>query len=335
MDAHNTEMRALYDTLGIHPSATLDEIKAAYDNILRENHYNHNVNPDLFSRWLAGKKIAAAKKAWDILSDPSLNPGAYGTAQNPGASRQMPKNARPHSKCNDTDTDTSSKTSSATDTSSEGGVPVSMEAQYCYMKNSTGTVIDVSISTWRLALCLSSKFKFLNDVTERSNSQDGFETVSFEIGIARNPASPEADTPTVNELTVKVISHPLHLDITGMQTLFKRCGTNTPMLTLTFTTTDRLVPFRAITPWEFGFDFDLCWDLGACAYRGTCMIFSVEEPPDYMSTYVGHDSPDNVLRKDPDIKADMLEDMGDQRILRLVYGERVVWRVAAVGYRVR
>jgi curved DNA-binding protein CbpA len=57
-------MKDPYDTLGLTPSATADEIKAAYRNAARNFHPDRNPTPD------AAARFRAAQAAYELLSDP-------------------------------------------------------------------------------------------------------------------------------------------------------------------------------------------------------------------------------------------------------------------------
>lgn len=223
-----------------------------------------------------------------------------------------------------------------TDADASDTAPTYEEATYRYMYTSTGTVIDIAISDWRLHLNLSSKFRFLNDVTERFSPASDTDTVSFEIGLQRDLESPEAHSPTINELTVKIHSIPsARHRISALQTLFRECAASSSLTTTTLTVRITAEPCQAgeaIFPWEFGFDFDMS-TLVVARNRGTCLMFSREEPPAYMETYLGPDSPNYELMKDKRLKADGFAELFAERLLRMRYGEVEMWRCAAVGYR--
>lgn len=57
-------MKDPYDTLGLAPSATADEIKAAYRNAARTFHPDRNPTPD------AAARFRDAQVAYELLSDP-------------------------------------------------------------------------------------------------------------------------------------------------------------------------------------------------------------------------------------------------------------------------
>ncbi|KAF1960432.1 DnaJ-domain-containing protein [Byssothecium circinans] len=321
-----------YTILELQSSCTLEEIKRAYKKIQLRHH------PDKTGALPPGERVAsetiskAAYVAYEVLTDARTRCEYDKSLQN-SSSKPSRKQQRADSPASASDAN--KNTSSNPNADSDDEIPVSVEAQYRYMLTCTGTVIDISISTWRLSLNLSAKFRFLNDVTERSNSQEGFETISFEMGIDRDRSSYEYRQQTLNELTIKVASFPSHLRITGLKTLFRGCWTRTPTLTLTIYTSPRTIPTSpAPGNWDFGFDFDLSTRVHA-PYCGTCMVFGMEEPLDYMSTYVGHDSPDCELKRDGVVKAEVFADMDGERVMKIVYGGVVLWRVAAVGYRLR
>ncbi len=59
-----TSATTLYDLLGVSPTCTFEELRAAYRSKARENH------PDTSSRPDAARFMAAVNEAWRILSDP-------------------------------------------------------------------------------------------------------------------------------------------------------------------------------------------------------------------------------------------------------------------------
>jgi hypothetical protein len=67
-----------------------------------------------------------------------------------------------------------------------------MEAEFRTMPTSIGTVLDVKISDWRLNLLISFKYCFTKDIIKLTDPNDDSGTVSFAVGLARDPHSPEA-----------------------------------------------------------------------------------------------------------------------------------------------
>lgn len=211
------------------------------------------------------------------------------------------------------------------------------EAASRYMDTDTGTELDVVISEWRLKLHLSSKFRFLNDMFELSNPRND-DSVSFQIGLAYNTNSREVIQPTINEVTVKVESLPKELGREGgswgiahLQTVFKESISDIPTLTLTLTAKS-LPETECHMPWEFGFDFDLNSDVRS-HWRGSCLIFSREEFPYYFQDYVGADSSEHELKKEKGLNANVYKNLGNEKVLKMKYGEVTMWRLAAVGWR--
>jgi hypothetical protein len=68
-------------------------------------------------------------------------------------------------------------------------------------------------------------------------------------------------------------------------------------------------------PWDFGFDFDLNNHsrVQNCS-RGTCVMFSVDEPPPGVQTGRGLDTPECALKWDKDLKANAWCNMGADRM---------------------
>jgi hypothetical protein len=95
------------------------------------------------------------------------------------------------------------------------------------MQVSTGRILDVKISDWRLNLLISSKFRFTNDMTELSDPDAHPRIISFSVGLARDS--------TYNELTVKVQSVPGESYISEAQALFKKINEHSATLIFTLT----------------------------------------------------------------------------------------------------
>ncbi|KAL5436774.1 hypothetical protein PMIN06_010753 [Paraphaeosphaeria minitans] len=206
-----------------------------------------------------------------------------------------------------------------------------------YATTDIGTEIHILISKWRLNLHLSSKFKFLNDVSELSNRHED-DSISFKISLAYTSDPGEAHDAIINELTVKVEFLPQERSpgsapwgIARLQTVFKESISDMPSLTVTLSA-GSLGQSECRLPWEFGFDFDL--NEGVRSHRrGTCLIFSCEGFPGYFPEYVGVESAEYELKKDKDVRANMYKDLGDDKVLKMEYGRVTMWRLAAVGWR--
>ena len=202
------------------------------------------------------------------------------------------------------------------------------------METETGTVVDIVISKWRLKLNFSSKFRFLNDISELSDRRDD-KTVSFQIGLAYN----ETFDATINELTVQIESLPDNIGgyqggtwgVAYLQTLFKETLADMPTLTLTITA-ESLPLSKCRMPWEFGFDFDL--NEGVQSHRrGTCLIFDCAEYPSYFKDHVGAGSPEFELKKDKGVSANVFRNLSREKVLKMKYGNVEMWRLAAVGWK--
>ncbi|KAF2441824.1 hypothetical protein P171DRAFT_365758 [Karstenula rhodostoma CBS 690.94] len=349
--------RTYFEILSVRPSATYEELKNAHQNILRDN-ATEDLPP--FRRQLAMKAVKDANIAWAVLSDwdarlaynekigvrledeqllkdgyrPKKNYQPKGDQQSENDRRpdsQQPKeNSRmPFNPSPEDDGDTA-------DWADEG--PSYPEAASRHMETDTGTVVDISISKWRLKLHLSSKFRFLNDVSELSDRRDD-ENVSFQIGLTYNTSSRETFEATITELVVQIESLPKEFcggtgetwGIVRLQTVFKESIADMPTLTLTLTA-EALPEADCHLPWEFGFDFDL--NEGVRSHRrGTCLVFSREEFPDYFQDYVGAGSPECELKKDKGVNATVYKNLGNEKVLKMKYGKVTMWRLAAVGWR--
>jgi curved DNA-binding protein CbpA len=358
-----------YEILGVRPSATYEEMEIAYQKILHDNSIEI-LGP--FGRQYAQKAIKDANIAWAVLSDPTTR-SAYNKKigvrpeDGPQLKNDQPPKHDPrkpfnffrkpseHGKTNfstsrsffdqpagaprekaGTPGSTSDVDEDIADWADEG--PSYVEAASRYMESDTGTVVDLVISKWRLKLNLSSKFRFLNDVSELSDPREN-ESVSFQIGLAYNTNSRETFETTINELTVYIEKLPEDIgggkggtwSIARLQTVFKESISHMPSLILTLTAESLPGP-ECHMPWEFGFDFDL--NEGVKSHRrGTCIMFSREEYPDFIRDYVGAGSPEFELKKDKGVNANVWKNMASEKLLKIGYGNVTMWRLAAVGWK--
>lgn len=314
--------RTHYDVLGVHPSASLNKMQIAYENILRDNKIE-NLGP--FSTQRAWKINKDANVAWEILSNWNTR-SAYNEKIGVHP-KENPERGSPRQR------EGSSYDGGEDRKASTEEVPVYNDPVSRYMESDTGTVVDIIIRNWRLKLNISSKFRFLNDVTELSGPRDN-DTISFQMGLAYNTNSRETVEATINEFTVKIESVPADKKgwcIARIQTIFKESISDMPSLTLTITAKS-LDRFKNILPWEFGFDFDYNGNVQSHR-RGTCLFFNLHEYPDYFRDYVGADSAEFELKKDKDVNATTFKDMGSEKCMKLRYGSVEMWRLAAVGWR--
>ncbi|KAJ4294325.1 hypothetical protein N0V90_008015 [Kalmusia sp. IMI 367209] len=341
-----------YDTLGVRPTASLREINAAYFKILKDNDPQRVHEP--FGRQHAVQREEDARVAWKCLSNP-INRWTYdryiGGDPSSGTSGAQPNGHRPnmkwfnprpkngsgpsrdffsgsdhestHSRPNnehDSDCGADASFSSEDNVGEENDDEATDhdEAAYRYMLTDTGTVIDICISKWRLQLNLSPKFRFLNNLTELFDPRDQ-DNVSFELAMAYDG---EADASGYNELTIKIMSLPqstCSMRIAGFQALFKDTTAACPTLTLTVIA-EPCYPHQSCLPWEFGFDFDLGSDVPLDRV-GTCLMFSIDVPTGA--------SPEHVLGRDEVLKANSFEPLGQEELMKLAYGNVVMWRWAA------
>jgi hypothetical protein len=61
------------------------------------------------------------------------------------------------------------------------------EAEYCTLQTSTGIMVDMKISCWRLNILIANKLHFTNEVNDLS-SPDESGIISFEVGLERDDA---------------------------------------------------------------------------------------------------------------------------------------------------
>jgi hypothetical protein len=160
--------------------------------------------------------------------------------------------------------------------------------------------------------------------------------VTFEIGMERDKCSSETWEPTSNELTIKVQDVPGSLHVSKVRTLFRELNTRTKSLTITLIADNKRKRAERTTPWEFGFDFDMNNQFATInRQRGTCMMFSVDEPPAEVQNGRGMGTPEHVLKEDKQLNANAWCLLGDNRQGKAIYGDggKEMWRVVAVGYK--
>lgn len=358
-------MQTHYDALGLNQTASIHDIRAAYERITRENHIETTLYLGPFGRMRAKQATIAAGAAWDVLSDPYKKQN-YDKLISKGRFSEGPSKYEPHIRsfsgfsrkinneslfgsppnipsCESSDGMASGSSQDKASPSMERGTslgedeeksssPKQGQAEYRYMNTGAGTVIDIKIRNWRLCLNLSSKFRFNNDVMERRTQRDANDMVSFEIGLERVTSSAESFHQTVSELVVNVTHIPDQMRVATLQTVLVDHGTSNPILSITLTAESSPLD-QFDLPWEFGFDFDLHHDFYS-DHRGTCLIFVREQPPDYVGTHQGPGSPGFVLEKEHRVKeCETYEIPWLERTMKLKWADVEMWRKAAVGFR--
>lgn len=315
-----------YEVLDVTRHATAIEIEAAYRVIVQNNHPDKTQHMGPFARSQANKHFRRATIACKVLSNleerqkydatlPTVD--EFSGLESESTAKQLRI------------TDYAPSDESPDGDSSPGA---SEQAEYRYKSTSNGTLIDIAISTWRLQLHISSKFHFTNDLSELSNLEDGPECVCFDIGLQRDITSNEMVAPTINEITIKVLSIPNNLSISKVKTLFRCLGVNNASLTLTLVAVPSTPPSPSL-PWQLGFDFDMKDYLESHnPNNATCLIFSVDEPSEASSSEEGLDSPEVALKCDKQLNVDAWGELGSDRLMKMKYGSVEMWQLAAVGY---
>jgi hypothetical protein len=324
----------------------MSDIQAAYRQILLANHPDKTQHYAPFRRSQCDKLIRAANAAWEVLSnsiskaayDRTLPPESpyskYASSSGGGFGACPPYESKPPA------WEPFASEARATDDTDESDATTdkgeAKEAEYRTMQTPVGTVVDIKISDWRLHILVSNKFRFINDVSELSNANDDTTTVTFEIGLERAKCSSETWEPTSNELTIKVQDVPGSLHVSEVRTLFRELNTRTTSLTITLIADNKRKRAERRTPWEFGFDFDMNNQFATInRQRGTCMMFSVDEPPAEVQNGRGMGTPEHALKEDKQLNANAWCLLGDHRQGKAIYGDggKEMWRVVAVGYK--
>jgi hypothetical protein len=330
-----------YEALGVHRTASINTIQSAYCKILQENHPDVTRYQYFRLQAQADKRIRAASAAWQVLSNiftrrsydeslPPENPFNH-WASTPGNTFGS---SPPRNTFGDTYAYPSEQQSTPPEPEPEPE-PESKEAEFCTMTTPAYTVMDIKISAWSLSIMVSSTLRFTNNVSELSSPDDNPGVISFEVGLERDKASPELQTPTVNELTIKVEDTP-HRSLYGVakvQTLFKEIAPQTTSLIVTVTAARR-GGWSTGMPWEFGFGFDMNEQFQTInRARGTCMLLSMDEPTEAVQKGRGVGTSEEALKVDKTLKADAwcTVELGGARVGRVVYNGVVMWRVLAVG----
>lgn len=333
-----------YEVLGVPPSASFVDIVEAYNKIVNEIVAERHVQGT--AAYASAKRrlhdVIDAQKALLFGSLRKLENKRIGTnTEHSGEYSQSQPNV-----------ETSQTFSTGPNPSHEqqqrdtanGAGPLHPEATSRYMEDETGTTVDVIISTWRLQLQLSPKFRFLNDMSELSDRRDN-KTICFEIGLFYNSAAQASYKSLAKDLVVNVEQLPSWIDgvpgskcgIVRLQTVFKASLHGTPTLTISITAgaqsgTTAGLPVKPPVPWKFGFDCDLSGNI-ISRYRGTCLIFTADEPSLLYDRYDGIDSPGYILRQDLGVIASHFKNMQSEWKLKMNYGNVEMWRLAAVGWK--
>ncbi|KAF1830673.1 hypothetical protein BDW02DRAFT_601483 [Decorospora gaudefroyi] len=312
-----------YEALKIRPSATLPEIKTAYHSILFANHPDKTQDLLLLRKRDYDASLLTHDDPWDPPSEQDSNIPPFGA---PSPERESPRSSGCGSSYKEED-DPNIQTKSQ----EAGEVPELKPAEYRYGTTPNATDVDIKISNWRLYLLISSRYRFTDNVRELSDAEDCPETISFELSLD-NRANPLNMIP---ELFVGIESMPQGIYVSNLQTVFKELSKSTSSLTITITTSPSSTLIHAL-PWKFGFDFDMNSQLAASAWRhlrGTCLMFTTEEPSEHLHTHQGLDTPECALKWDKGLKAKAFCELGTVRVMVVNYGAVEMWRLAAVGYR--
>jgi curved DNA-binding protein CbpA len=301
-----------YEVLGVDQAASMSDIQAEYRQILLANHPDKTQHYAPFRRSHCDKLIRAANAAWEVLSnsiskaayDRKLPPESpysnYASSSGGGFGACPPYESKPWEPFA-SEARTTDDTDESDATTDKGEAK---EAEYRTMQTPVGTVFDIKISDWRLHILVSNKFRFINDGSELSNANEDTATVTFEIGLERDKSSSETWGLTSNELTIKVQDVPASLHVSKVLTLFRELNTRTTSLTITLIAGNKRKRAERTMLWEFGFDFDMNNQFATInRQRGTCMMFSVDEPPAEVQNGRGIGTPEHVLKEDKQLNA--------------------------------
>lgn len=297
-----------YENLKVSRSASQSDVEAAYRSILLANSPEKMQRLGPFSRNLAKRQFRLPNDAWGVLSNPikrwvynkeldSFSEQQESWRQRSAGICPLKPQTTPRGMNEPPDSSSESNTYSPSwDTDKEYGeakeeeeeeaddpycTPESLRAAYRYGSTPVATDVDVDISSWRLRLRISSKFRFLNDLTELSDSRHGSQTLSFEIGLQRARETHRNLESTIPELILDVENMPSNLRISGLQTLLRELTPGSCSLVVTMSA-HHCASRNAL--WTFGFNFDRNYLVKGSLKRGTCMIFTVDEPTEHLQT---------------------------------------------------
>lgn len=342
----SADQPTFYEILGVPPTVKSGDILVVYKEITNETKTELPVLGKLAAE-SAKKRMRNVEKAKDVLLedlrelyDEKIGLKAKCARRSESSQRQTRKDT---SQTSNPGASSSYKRQRRDATPPEAG-PLRSEAASRHMETGTGTIVDVSISGWRLQLHLSTKFRFLEDMTELSDKLDN-KTIWFKIDLAYNSASRESFGATSNELVIKIKHLPSWIDATPgskcgivrFQTIFAEPIFDMSTLTISITAGARSgimpdFPSESRVPWEFGFDFSLGWD-AVSHRRGKCLIFSIAQPPLLPDFYDDMDSPGFALMRDPSTKASHFMNLQGGRAMKIRYDDVEMWRLAAVGWK--
>jgi hypothetical protein len=133
-------------------------------------------------------------------------------------------------------------------------------------------------------------------------------------------------------LILGITNVPNNLRVSSVQTIYKELTKLSSSLTVTIIASPHGIQTH-LYPWKFGFNFDLTYPDAWQRVRGTCMIFSVDEPSDTLQNGRGLDTPECALKWARHLKANAWCELGPLRVKRVKYDEVTMWRLASVGYR--
>ncbi|KAI1589015.1 DnaJ DnaJ-class molecular chaperone with C-terminal Zn finger domain [Pyrenophora tritici-repentis] len=343
-----------YQNLRVSRSASSSEIDAAHRLILSQNHPDKVQQLGPFARSLAAQRVHLANAAWEVLSNPTKRRHynmelAHESEQQESWRRQRYAGSTPHKPKATSQGMDDSTASSESETppedihiDEEDGeadneaddphcITEYLRAEYRYGNTPIATDVDVTISGWRIRLRISSKFRFLNDLTELSDPRDDSQMVGFEIGLQRAREVHSNLENVIPELTIDVEIIPSKLRVSGLQALLRELTPGSCSLVVMITA-NRSVWHEM--PWTFGLDFDMNHLVKGSLKRGTCTIFSIDEPAEHLQAGQGLDTPECVLKWDKALKANRFHHLGAARVGICDYGGVEMWRLSAVGYRV-
>ena len=307
-----------YEVLGVKRSASFATIDAAYRSIIDSNHPNRTRLLGPFSRVQAEKQCRGASEAWNTLSDFKKRSEYDRTI--PGLGNEPTEAEFGNSNWNPEE-------------------PMDIEEpQYRYMISSSGTEIQVAICNWHLALNISPRFCFLNDLTELSKREKDAKLVSFEIRLERDPLSKEYRDPSLIELAIKITHIPNRLQVASIKSLFKETNANTASeasrCALILTIISEPCPSLRLvkSPWTYSFNFDYNERIRANS-RATHLIFTRNEPQQLTEDHALRDSLELDLSLDKDVNINAFLDMKAERYLKLTQMGVTMWRLAAVGFK--